>query len=347
MRKMQIIRRKMQATAVLLVLSVSFVCGCESELSPSGGSEVVEPAAVATAAIPATTPTAPEASVGAVLVKVNGQPVYMQPLYDALVDDYGLPLAKQFIADELVRQELVRRGISTDVTNEQTAAQTQKTLRMIFKFVDGSTPQQLDGLLEQFLAKRNITRRQWDITMRRNVRLSRLAGLRAKVSDEELQDGFLRRYDGKLSARHIQVPTLADAEKILKLIADGQDFAELAYKYSTNPDGKRGGWLPEISTQTAEHDVNPVLVQVVRSLKKTGDHSGAVQVGTNFHIVKLEKTILPENVKFDDVCDELRTIILLEKIRILQQEILQELFRKAKIEYIDRTISEKIEQGKK
>ena len=284
---------------------------------------------------------------GGVLVKVNDQPIYMQPLYNALVEDYGLPLAKQFIADELVRQELVRQGISTDVTKDQAAAESRKALQQIFNFVDSPTPDQLEGLLEQFLAKQNFTIRQWNTTMRRNVGLSLLAGLRAEVSDEELREEFLRRYNGKLSARHIQVPTLADAENILRKLKDGQDFTKLAYKYSTNPSGKRGAWLPEVGTQTAETKMNPVLVQVVRSLKKPRDYSGAVQVGTNFHIIKLEEAIPPKNVKFDSIRDELRAIVLLERTQMLQQEILQELFRKAKIEYVAPTIREKIEQGKK
>jgi len=290
----------------------------------------------------AATPGIGKGGIETILVKVNGEPLYMQPLYEALVDDYGLPIAQQFIADELVRQELVRQGLSTDITEEQIAAESQKALQMIFKFVGDSTPDQLGDLLTQFLAKRNTTHRQWDMAMRRNVGLSRLAARLAKVSDEELREEFLRRYNGRLAARHIQVPTLANAENILRKLKEGQDFAKLAYKHSTNPSGKRGGWLPEIATQTTETKLNPVLVEVVRSLEKTGDYSGAIQVGTNFHIVKLEKTIPPENVKFDDIRDELRAIVFLERTQVLQQEILQELLRKAKIEYIDSTIRQKV-----
>ena len=182
--------------------------------------------------------------------------------------------------------------------------------------------------------------------MRRNVGLSRLAARRVKVSDKELREEFLRRYDGKLLARHIQVPTLIEAEKIIRMLKQGRDFTRLAYKYSTNPSAKQGGWLPEVGTQTNDTKMSPVLVQVVRSLKKPGDYSGAVQVGTNFHIVRLEKMIPPKNVKFEKVRDELRAVVLLEKTQRLQQQILQELFKKAKIEYVNPTIREKIEQGK-
>ena len=49
----------------------------------------------------------------------------------------------------------------------------------------------------------------------------------------------------------------------------------------------------------------------------------------------------------EKIRDELREVVLLEKTMMLQQEILQELFRKAKIEYVAPSIREKIEQGKK
>ena len=345
----------LSTTPVLLVLFAVFICGCDMSFGRKKP-EVIEPPLLQ----PETPTVDDNATAGAavapdvqpatkrVLVKVDGQPLYMQPLYNALVDDYGLPLTKQFIADELVRQELVRQGISTEVTKNQIAAESKRALRLILgEIVDNPTPNQLDRLLAQFLAKQNYTLRHWNITMRRNVGLARLALRQAKVSDEELWEEFLRRYNGKLLSRHIQVPTLGEAEKILDKLKDGQDFAKLALKYSTNPSAKRGAWLPEIGTQTTEANMNPVLVQVVRSLEKTGDYSGAVQVGTNFHIIKLEKIIPPKNVKFEDISDELRAIVLLEKTQMLQQKILQELFQKAKIEYVAPSIREKFEQGKK
>ena len=339
----QMIREKTPQT-IMLVFAVLFICGCDMKFPGKNKPEVIEPAHPPVA-IPDDN-AAPPTDTAPVLVKVNSQPLYMQPLYDALVDDYGLPLAKQFIADELVRQELVRQSLSTEVTKKQVAAEDRKALQLIFKFVD-ATPEQLKGLREQFLVKYNYTPRQWDVTMRRNARLSRLAAQRVKVSDEELREEFLHRYDGKLLARHIQVPTLVEAEKIIRLLKQGQDFTKLAYTHSTNPSAKRGAWLPEIGTQTNNTKMNPVLAQVVRSLKNPGDYSGAIQVGTNFHIVRLEKTIPPKNVKFEKIRDELRAIVLLERTQMLQQEILQELFSKAKIEYVNPNIRKKIEQGKK
>ncbi|WP_271273088.1 peptidylprolyl isomerase [Aliamphritea hakodatensis] len=49
----------------------------------------------------------------------------------------------------------------------------------------------------------------------------------------------------KASAIHILVKTKPEAEKILKLLDKGEDFAKLAKKHSICPSAKRGGDLGE------------------------------------------------------------------------------------------------------
>lgn len=49
----------------------------------------------------------------------------------------------------------------------------------------------------------------------------------------------------KAAAVHILVKTKPEAEKILKQLEKGEDFAKLAKKYSICPSAKRGGDLGE------------------------------------------------------------------------------------------------------
>lgn len=49
----------------------------------------------------------------------------------------------------------------------------------------------------------------------------------------------------KAAAIHILVKTKPEAEKILKQLEKGEDFAKLAKKHSICPSGKRGGDLGE------------------------------------------------------------------------------------------------------
>ena len=289
----------------------------------------------------------PNPTPGDLLVMVNGKPLLMDSLHDALVQDYGLPIAQQLIFDELVRRELEKQNLPPEVTARQIEIENQRAMRKILQFENAPSPEQMESLLPQLLAQRNITRRMYFAVMARNARLAQLAAKRVTVTEDDIREEFFTQYDGKYRVRHIQVPDAGEGEKILKKIDAGEDFEQLARKHSTNPSGKTGGWLPDIGPRSAPDIVPPVLRKNIRALKKPGQVSNIVQVGTNYHILKLEKIIPPGNVKFEDVKDRLRDIVRDKKIDILQMTIMQELFRNATIEYINPTIRAQSERGPK
>ncbi len=318
---------------ILLAWLVLAGAGCDMNF---GRKKVIEPPKPA----PVQTAEAQNPSEGEILARVNGQPVYMAPLHEALVADYGLPLAQQLVADEVVRQELVRRKLPVNVSAEEVAQENDRMLRTIFDFNSTQSPQQMETLLTQFLAKRQNTRRQWDATMARNVRLTRIAAGQIKATDAEVLEEFYRQYDGKLRVRHIQVPSLVEAEKVLRELGKGNDFAETAYKFSTSPSAKTGAWLPDIGTREASPKIPPALAKAAQSLKKPGDQSNPIQVGTNFHILRLEEIIPPKDVKFEDVKKEMKSSVEYRLIMQKRHEILQGLLNpsRTKIEYVNPTI---------
>ena len=166
--------------------------------------------------------------------------------------------------------------------------------------------------------------------MARNVRLRRLAGSEVKITEEELRDEYLQQFDGKLQVRHIQVPTLKAAEDILKQLKAGAEFAELAASYSTNPSGKNGGWLPDIGLRSQPTDIPDAIVDAARAMKVPGEVSNPVQVGTNYHILKLEKVVAPKNVKLDAVRDQLTQIVREKKIYLAQIQMMNYLIQQAR-----------------
>lgn len=320
------------------LLTAWLASGCD--MNP--GRTVVEPST------PAAAPTPAREESSRVLARVNDQPIPMDKLYDALVADDGLRVSQQLIADELVRQELQRRNLPTNVTERELEVENRRALSKVFQFDDAPAPEQLDNLLNQLLSQKNITRRVWDVTMTRNVLLARLAehDPRANVTDEDVRRAFFEEYDGKFKARHVQAPTMVIAQEVLDKAGTGADFAQLAFQYSTNPSGKTGGWLPDIGPRTAPDTVPPSIVEVIRSMKKPGQVSNIVQVGSNFHVLKLEEIIPPEKVKFSDVKGKLRFIVRDRNIDRLQPVIMKELIDKARIEYVDPVIRSKVKRGK-
>ena len=83
-------------------------------------------------------------------------------------------------------------------------------------------------------------------------------------------------------ASHILVKTEADAQRMMKRITDGEDFAAVAKRFSSCPSGKNGGdlgWfgkgqmVPEFETVAFENEPGKVV--------------GPVKTQFGYHIIKV------------------------------------------------------------
>ncbi len=85
----------------------------------------------------------------------------------------------------------------------------------------------------------------------------------------------------KAAALHILVKTKPEAEKILKQLEKGEDFAKLAKKYSICPSGKRGGDLGEFRKGKMVKAFDDVVFK--RPVLKV---HGPVKTKFGFHLIK-------------------------------------------------------------
>ncbi len=84
-----------------------------------------------------------------------------------------------------------------------------------------------------------------------------------------------------INASHILVPHKHDAEDLVKKIAAGESFEELAKKHSTCPSGKNGGSL---GTFGKGQMVAPF--ETAAFALKPGEISGPVQTQFGYHLIK-------------------------------------------------------------
>lgn len=274
-----------------------------------------------------------------VMAYVNGEPVYMDQLNQLLISGYGMSVAQQLVANELVRQEAQRKGLA--VTDAEVEAEHQRTMDAMFSTV--SEPNQRQRLLEQLLKRNNVSQDQWNLTMRRNTLLAKLADNQVQVTEEETKEEFDRQYERKVKVQHIQTATLADAQKVLKDLADGAEFTAMVNKYSIGPTADKAGLLEPFGSK--DTGTPPALRQVAMGMKKIGEVSDPIQVGTAFHILKLLGIIEPENIKYENVQARLAADVHKRKAVALQQDILQILVRGGKLQYVDPILKSQADQG--
>ncbi len=266
---------------------------------------------------------------GAVAARVNGEPISMGELTEAMIESHGLQTAQMLIVKELIRQKMRKSDIK--ITDENVRAENRRTLEQMFPEVKDEN--QRKTLLKQFLQQREFSERQWEMTMRRNAALRKLADRQVKVSEEEIRKEFERQGGKKVVVRHIQCASLSDAQEILDKIEEGADFAELAKEHSKNPSAEDGGLLPPIGKDSP--NIPPAISEAAMGLQKVGEVSNPVQTGTAFHVLKLEKIIPPDKTDFEKVKDDLRKQIRSRKVQAAQRKILQDLVSSADIEYVN------------
>ncbi|MGC9454540.1 MAG: peptidylprolyl isomerase [Phycisphaerae bacterium] len=278
------------------------------------------------------------------MATVNGEPIYMDELTDLLIRDHGLSLAQQLIANELVRQEARKHGIT--ITAEDIDRQESLMLERAFGQVQ--QPQQRRQLLRQFLARQGISQDLWRLIMRRQAMLDKLAERDLEISEQELQKAFGEQYGRKVVVRHIQTPTLEEAQEIIEKLQEGADFAELAQAESTNPSADEGGLLPPIGKET--ENVPPAIRSAAMAMEEVGELSEPIQSGTAFHVLKLERVVPPQDVKLQDVRDELEADLRERKKSQAGQEIFHQLMMDAQdsdaIEFVNPILKQQLEEAR-
>jgi foldase protein PrsA len=254
---------------------------------------------------------------------VNGEALFLKPLNDALLRRHGYKLAQQMIADELVRQEAEKLGL--EVTAEEIEAERDAQLaRMIPQIQD---PAQRRAMQGQLMRNLGITRDVWDMVVRRNALLGKIAAQRLEITEEMLQAEFARQHEQKVRVRHMQLPSLPAAQNMLKRLENGADFAALVRENSMGPTASAGGLLEPFGAK--DETVPKQLRQSAMRLKTPGEISEVIMIGKSFHLLRLEEILPPADVEFEDVKPQLRRDLRRRLTDARKPLILNDLFREA------------------
>jgi peptidyl-prolyl cis-trans isomerase C len=134
--------------------------------------------------------------------------------------------------------------------------------------------------------------------------------------------------DQEVRARHILVPTEAEAKKILEEIKKGTDFAELAKQKSKDPGAAAEGG--DLGYFTKDQMV-PEFSEAAFKLNK-GELSDPVKTQFGWHIIKVEDKRAKPAPGFDEVKDQVKQFVM----RKAQADLVGKLREGAKIERLDK-----------
>ena len=313
----------MRKTALILIC-MGVLAGCDGLGGPPDRpSPIAAPDGPGASASAATRPAGRE-----VMAYVNGQPVYMDALYELLLGGPGRQFALELVRHEMVRQAAEKQGIT--VGEQDLKMEHKRLLKIFFPQIEQDADR--ERALGQLLVLNQVSRKQWEMSVHTSALVHRMASPEVEISDQELQDEFGRQYGRQVIVRHIQTAKLAEAQEVKELAAT-QDFAALAARYSINLSARDGGRLPPIGPKT--EGVPPAIRQTALTMKKVGEISDPVQTGTTFHILKLEQIVEPKKVKFEDVREKLTADLKERRVRLYEKTVMERLIRQAKVQYVN------------
>jgi len=163
-----------------------------------------------------------------------------------------------------------------------------------------------------------------------------------KISDADVR----ARYDKEIAAippqnevraRHILVKTKEEAEAIIKKLEGGAKFEDLAKESSTDGTAANGGDLGYFS----EGQMVPEFEKAAFALKPGEYTKKPVQSQFGFHVIQLEDRRTKQPPAFDQVSEQIRSIIMRERY----VEMVKKLRDGMKIEYKDPAVDKAMKEA--
>ncbi len=146
-----------------------------------------------------------------------------------------------------------------------------------------------------------------------------------KYYDEHKED-FKK--DREINTRHILLKTEEEAKQVQAKLQKGEDFTELAKKFSIDPNVRQTGG--EIGFQP-KGSLIPEFENAAYKLNKVGQVTGIVKTQFGYHIIRLEGVKPPSYVPLEEVKDFIKQKNAQEKQKEVLEKYIEELKKNVKI----------------
>ncbi|MFI5350041.1 MAG: peptidyl-prolyl cis-trans isomerase [Elusimicrobiota bacterium] len=256
-----------------------------------------------------------------VLVRVNSVPIRQSEVVERLLKRYGAQAVDEMIDETLLRQAAKNGAVVADdaeVNRRLTKLQEQFGSRELFisqlEQAGSSVAKVKEDLAEEIVRERLV------------VKAKSLS-----ISDDELKKAFDDNKD-KLGTpeavhlRHILVATEAEAKDVVAKIKGGADFKALAREKSLAASGKAAGG----DYGFVARGMLPAEIDEIAFSMSTGEIR-IVPGPRGSHVLQVLEKRSAKPAAFAEVKNDLRDMLMAEKIKKAAPEYLAELRRKADI----------------
>ena len=281
-----------------------------------------------------------------VIAYVNHRPISRARVVDLLLAGHGVGILEQIVVLEQAKRMAAEQGI--EVSRAEIDAEFDRSLRNLvspLRAADEETSfdrEEAEGMLDEILARRNISRAECLAVVTRNAYLRAIVDANLTFSDDQLGEEYLRSFSRRVAIRHIQFASLSEAERIRRLLDAGEDFAAIAQTYSANlRTGPGGGRLRPFAQNDA--DVPAALREAAFGLE-VGEVSAPIRVDDWYHIIQVERFELAETRTAEEMKPELEIRLRQRLTAPAMETLYRNLFNRADIRIIDKPLADEFKR---
>jgi parvulin-like peptidyl-prolyl isomerase len=238
-----------------------------------------------------------------------GKQLNWSDLMPSLVESAGGQTLVDQVLDMAVDARLARDNIK--ITDEQLAFE-QKAITQALS----DNPDVAARLLADLRRQRGLGETRFKALLRRQAGLRIIVQPEILITDAGLQQAYQAIHGPRYEVRLIVVRSLKDASEVRRRLEAGESFIDLAIKLSTDTSRVQGGLLSPI---TPADPTYPKIIRDRLPTLKVGEASDPLALDNSFAIIRLERKIEGDNVKFDDVKDQMAAAVR----RMLETQAIQ------------------------
>ncbi len=257
---------------------------------------------------------------GGAVATVNGQPISRSTFNTRLE---GSPMGRT-VLQQLVQETLIdeyAKSNKIDVTDAEIDARENE--------IKANFPA---GSWDEMLKARGLTESDVRAALREQLILDKALETKVTVTPAQINDYFAKNHatfdkPEQVTARHILVPNLALANQIETDLKGGQNFGDLAKKYSTDPGSKdKGGDLGTFR----RGQMVPAFDKYAFSAP-IGQISPPIKSPFGYHIIEVESRTPGQKATVASATPQIQDTLRQQAEAPLIQPFLQELQEKATI----------------
>ncbi|GAA4419916.1 peptidylprolyl isomerase [Bremerella cremea] len=264
-----------------------------------------------------------------VAATLNGQPVSLQELKEECISRHGVEVLDGEINRKILQQELTRRQLQ--VTEADLEAEIVRAADS-FGFLTKEGKPDMEAWLKQVTGEQGVS---VELYVRDavwpTVALKKLVDDQVKISDDDIQKGFVANYGERAQVLAIVLDSQRRAQEVWEMARRNpteQFFGELARQYSIEPVSKNNdGQVPPIRMNGGQPTIENEAFRL-----QAGEISGIVAVGNQYIILYGLGRTKPLINNIEDVRSELVKELHEKKLRLAMADKFETLRESAQID---------------